>query len=91
MKYITLPFPTQDRVSEASRPEVEKAQWKIMRALCFLLSKSHARPGIVLGQCVRVLTQERSISEDARIEERRLTVDWGDKISVPQLLFELWD
>ena len=81
-----------DRVSPSSRSIVETMQWKVTRALCLLLSKTHARPGIVLGHCVRALTQERTISQDVRIEAQRVSMDWSDTgVTVPQLLYEFWD
>ena len=76
-------------MTELSRRSVEVSQWKLVRALLMLLQRHHAQPAVVFGSCVRVLTQQRTLSLDSRAKEQLFVTDWSDMIDMPPLLVEM--
>ena len=78
-----------DRASPEGRAKVEKAQWTVTQVLYRMIQRNHKKPSVVFGNCMRVLSEERSVSVALRDYEEEFWLQWGDKLDFPSLLLEM--
>ena len=65
------------------------SQWTLIEALLLLLQRNHDNPAIVFGNCIRVLTQLRTLSVTSMAHEKLFMHDWSDKVDIPPLVVEM--
>ena len=78
-----------DRASESSRIILEQADWTVTKALYSLILQNHRRPSVIFGHCIRVLSEERTVTATIKDNQESFWREWGDKVPFPTLMLEM--